>query len=70
MKNKKKKNKKKLFELISENYETEVSLDEMNLFISLFLEINKNKINFSEKEIKNDLDEENITQKKIRNKKY
>ena len=61
----KEKNKKKLFELISENYETEVSLDEMNLFISLFLEINKNKINFSEKEIKNDLDEENITQKKF-----
>ena len=44
----------KLFELISENDENDVTIEEMNLFVSLFLEMNKDKISYEEKENFND----------------
>ena len=51
--------KQQLFEFISENEKDEVTLEKMNLLISVFLEINKDKIIFEEKEIKNDNNEYN-----------
>ena len=59
--------KQKLFELISKNDENEVTLEEMNLFISLFFELNKDKISYQETSNNddNDNDNENNSQKKF-----
>ena len=59
----KEKTRQKLFDLISENEENEVTLEEMNLFISLFLEINKDKISYEEKEVADDNNENNSEKK-------
>ena len=54
-----KKIKQNLFELISENKEEEITLDELGLFVSLFLEMNSDKIWFEEKDSDNGINNAN-----------
>ena len=54
----KKNMRQKIFELISENDDNDITSEEMNLFLSLFLEINKDKISFEEKEDLNEDDDD------------
>ena len=58
--------KQKLFDLISKNDENEVTLEEMNLFVSLFFELNKDKILYQETQHDDDNDNDNNSKNKIK----